>query len=78
MMIPLFFDWGIRRCNVKGCKNRPSTIVTQLEEGVRPCGFCEQHFQEANVPGGKRFELEFDDFDAFKPSQPAAAKDKEE
>ena len=65
MMIPLLVDWNIRRCNVEGCTNKPNTIVTQLAEGVPICGFCEEHFQEANTPAGMNFTLKFDDFDAF-------------
>lgn len=68
-MIPLLVDWGIRRCNVKGCRARPNTIVQGLAPDVPLCGFCEEHFQEANVPGGTKFELEFDDFDAFKEAE---------
>ena len=34
-------------------------------------GLCEQHYQQANRPGGTRFTFEFDNFDAF------AAKEKQ-
>jgi len=67
LMIPLLVDWGIRRCNVAGCTNKPNTIVTQWSEVGRICGFCEEHFQEANTPEGAKFDLEWDDFDAFSP-----------
>jgi len=67
MMIPLFCQWNIKRCNVEGCCEKPTTII--IVQGVAPdiplCGFCEKHFQEANVPNGANFTLEFDDFDAF-------------
>ena len=65
-MIPLFIDWNVRRCNVKDCRARPTTIITQLVEDVPQAGFCEEHFQQANVPGGATFTIEFDDYDAFK------------
>lgn len=65
MLIPLLVDWGVKRCNVKGCTNKPNTIVTGLAEDVPIAGFCEECFQEANVPGGIKFELEWDDFDAW-------------
>jgi len=65
MMIPLFVDWNIRRCNVEGCTNKPTTIVAQLAEDVPVCGFCEEHFQKMNTPGGVNVTLEFDNFDAF-------------
>lgn len=64
-MIPLLVDWHITRCNVTGCKEKPNTIVTQLED-LPPLGFCEQHFQEANTDGGAKFTLDFKPFDAFK------------
>lgn len=67
MMIPLFVDWGIRRCNVAGCTNKPNTIIANVDVGNgRQCfGLCEEHFQQGNVPGGTEYHLEFDDFDAF-------------
>ena len=68
-MIPLLVAWGIRRCNVKGCTNKPNTIVSQMPEGLRVSGFCEEHYQEANTPGGANFDLEWNDFDALA-SQP--------
>lgn len=64
-MIPLFIEWGVRRCNVGGCTNRPTTIVTQLADGVPVAGFCEKHYQEGNRPGGAEFTLVFDKYDAF-------------
>jgi len=63
-MIPLLFDWGVRRCNVKGCTERPNTIVTGMVEGAA-VGFCETHYQQGNKPDGTNFTLVFDDFDAF-------------
>jgi hypothetical protein len=65
-MIPLFCDWHVKRCNVDGCMDKPTTIITQLAEDIPVAGFCEKHFQEANTEGGARFDLIFDDFDAFK------------
>lgn len=64
-MIPLLVDWGIKRCNVKGCTNKPNTIATQLGEDIPISGFCEEHYQKANTPDGTRFDMEWDDFDAF-------------
>lgn len=64
MMIPLFWTWGIHRCNVEGCTNKPSTIGSDDELNVG-FGLCEKHFQETTVPGGASFDLVFDDFDAF-------------
>ena len=68
MMIPLFVDWNIRRCNVQGCTNEPTTIVQGIAKDIPLCGFCEGHFQEMNTPGGIAVTLEFDDFDAFNPA----------
>jgi hypothetical protein len=57
-MIPLFIDWRISRCNLKGCKNKPTTIVTNT--GTRAFGMCEAHFQEAiNTKGPYKVILEF-------------------
>jgi hypothetical protein len=64
-MIPLLFEWKVRRCNVKGCTNRPNTIVTGLADGVPVTGFCEEHFQQCAAPGGSQITLVFDEFNAF-------------
>ena len=64
MMVPLFVDWNIRRCNFKDCKERPNTIIT--DAGCDVFGLCEAHFQIANVEGGATLSLELNDFDAFK------------
>lgn len=65
VMIPLFVDWGVRRCNVEGCTDKPTTIVQGIAEDIPLCGFCEECFQEMNTPGGMNVTLEFDNFDAF-------------
>lgn len=64
MMIPLLCDWNIKRCNVEGCKSKPNTIIAGTKAGM--FGLCEEHFQEGNVEGGTTYQLEFDNFDAFK------------
>ena len=64
-MIPLWSQWGIRRCNQAGCREVPSTIIANSGAG-RVFGLCETHFQQGNVPGGTKYRLVFDDFDAFK------------
>jgi hypothetical protein len=69
-MIPLFFDWGIRRCNVKSCTEKPTTIIAGTSEEVPAYGLCEKHFQEGNQPGGCTFTLIFDDYDAFSQVKP--------
>jgi hypothetical protein len=40
MMIPLFVDWGVRRCNVKDCTSKPSTIVTGAHPEANVFGLC--------------------------------------
>jgi len=63
MMIPLCHMWNIERCNVEDCHEKPTTIVQGIAPGIPLCGFCEKHFQQANIPGGANFTLEFDDFE---------------
>ena len=66
-MIPLFVDWNIRRCNWRGCRERPNTICVTRHEGESlHFGLCEEHYQRGNVPGGCDMPLEFDGHDAFK------------
>ena len=64
-MIPLFFDWGVRRCNVEGCTEKPTTIITQLAEAAPVTGWCEKHYQDFKTSGKFAGRLIFDDFDAF-------------
>ena len=64
-MIPLFVDWGVRRCNVKDCVEKPTTIITQLAEGAPVSGWCEDHYQAFKSSGRFEGTLVFDDFDAF-------------
>ena len=66
MMIPLFMDWGIRRCNVKGCASKPTTIISQLAPKAPASGWCEAHYQEFKDTGKFEGTLVFDDYDAFK------------
>lgn len=68
MMIPLFVDWNIRRCNFKDCKERPNTIIT--DAGCSNFGLCENHYQMANVEGGAILSLEWNNFDAFREDNP--------
>lgn len=67
-MSVLLIDWGLRRCNQKGCTAKPNTIISpQGSNGaISVFGLCEGHYQQGNVPGGTKFELIFDNFDAFK------------
>jgi hypothetical protein len=66
---PLLNDWNVRRCNVDGCTNKPTTVVTQIHPDVPVCGFCEVHYQEAKSEGVFEYMLVFDEFDAFKESK---------
>ena len=50
-MMPLKSQWGIKSCNVDGCKNDASTILTDVKEGVPALGVCERHYQEAKTSG---------------------------
>lgn len=71
-MIPLFVEWGIKRCNQKDCTNRPSTIVRvsgaeNTTGEPLAFGLCEEHYQQsASSPGEVEYNLVFDDYDAFK------------
>lgn len=68
-MLPLFFDWNVRRCNITNCKNQPSTILTQVHpEAPGPAGLCEEHYQEFLQPGGHlefQATMEWDDYNSF-------------
>ena len=44
MMIPLFSQLGVNRCNVRDCHEKPTTIITGVTE--QPFGLCEKHYNE--------------------------------
>ena len=58
-ILPLLCQWGVNRCNVVGCTEQPNTIIRDLAPSVPLAGFCEGHYQAANVPGGTKLSLEF-------------------
>ena len=57
-IIPLMVQWGVKRCNLVGCENRPTTIIAGTTAPV--FGMCEEHFQEAiKFDGNVKLSLEF-------------------
>jgi hypothetical protein len=56
MMIPLFTQWNIHRCNIKGCTEKPTTICVHEKATF---GMCEKHYQEGKNKGTMKLELEF-------------------
>jgi hypothetical protein len=56
MMIPLFHQWGINRCNIKDCKEKPSTICVHEQVTF---GMCEKHYLEGKEKGTMKLQLEF-------------------
>lgn len=56
-MIPLLVEWGIKRCNIEYCKNKPTTIIIHTEVPV--FGLCESHYQEIKATGKVKLNLEF-------------------
>lgn len=57
-MIPLLVSWKIKRCNIAGCTENPTTIVSIKEAPT--FGMCEHHYQEAsNTKGDYKLCLEF-------------------
>ena len=57
MMIPLFQQWNIHRCNIKNCEEKPTTIITGTEAVI--FGMCEKHYLEGKGKGTMKLELEF-------------------
>ena len=57
MMIPLLQQWNVKRCNIKDCTEKPTTIITGTEAGI--FGMCEKHFLEGKEKGEMKLELEF-------------------
>ena len=57
MMIPLFQQWNIHRCNVKDCKEKPTTIIAGAIK--QKFGLCEKHYLECKKEGKLHYTLEF-------------------
>lgn len=69
----LGIDWGIRRCNIEGCRETAlGAIVSDPERGVT-YGLCEEHYQMiANAPGGMNIKLDFTPLDEVPAPTPPA------
>jgi predicted branched-subunit amino acid permease len=57
MMIPLFQQYGIKRCNVRDCKEKHTTIITGLTDNS--FALCEKHYQESKASGKINYTLDF-------------------
>ena len=57
MMIPLLIQWNIHRCNVRDCRNKPTTIITGVIEDA--FGLCEEHYKESKKSGKLAYTLDF-------------------
>lgn len=57
MMIPLFSQYQIARCNIKGCSEKPTTICIHEQANF---GLCEKHLLEGKEAGTMKLQLEFD------------------
>lgn len=56
-MIPYFRQYGISRCNVRGCTAPPSCAIN-IDDHT-DAGICEDHYQEARLRGGFDYTLDF-------------------
>lgn len=56
MMIPLFNQYEITRCNIKDCTEKPTTICVHEQATF---GMCEKHYLEGIKAGTMKLELEF-------------------
>lgn len=61
MMIPLFVQWGVKRCNIKDCSEKPFSIITDASKEAPIFGMCKKHLEEARATKGNyHLSLEFD------------------
>lgn len=59
MMFPLLQQWGINRCNVKNCNNKPTTIIAGLTKELPKIGMCEKHYLESKKAKKIHFSFDF-------------------
>ncbi len=57
MMVPLFEQWNIDRCNVRDCKEKQTTIIAGAID--RRFGLCEKHYTECKKTGKIAYTLDF-------------------
>jgi hypothetical protein len=60
MMIPLFTQYGIHRCNVRECTEKPTSIILNIREDCPIFALCETHFQECHTTNKINYTLDFD------------------
>ncbi len=56
MMIPIFHQYQITRCNIKDCQEKPTTVCVHEQATF---GLCENHYQDGVSKGTMKLELEF-------------------
>ncbi len=65
-MISLLVSWGIKRCNVKGCTEIPTTYIGNIEGLDKSLAMCDKHFEEGSRPDGPTtFTFVWNNFNAF-------------
>lgn len=57
MMVPLWSQYNLHRCNVRDCTNKQTTIVTGLID--QPFALCDEHYFEAKKNGSIKCTLDF-------------------
>ena len=57
MMIPILVQWNISRCNIKDCKENPTTIITGAIK--KPFVLCEKHYEKFKNAGKLECTLDF-------------------
>lgn len=57
LMIPLFQQYGLNKCNVKDCKDKHTTIIIGLASVT--FAMCENHYQQAKTDKKINCTLEF-------------------
>lgn len=56
MMIPFFSQHGVTRCNIKDCREKPTTVCLHEQANF---GLCEQHYQSFKQQGEVKMSLDF-------------------
>ena len=57
MMTPLLLQWNIDRCDVRDCREQPTTIITGVLK--QPFGLCEKHYEESKEKGKFEYTIDF-------------------
>ncbi len=60
LMIPLWNQYNIHRCNVRDCNNKQTTLILEFSDKCPVFAMCDHHYFECKNSGQINCTLDFD------------------